>query len=91
MKPSAKFKRAMEHGRAAMEPYLDQMESESGMLAMLMVQFAALGKESPAELAHTIEQASILSGIPEDALKAHAHFTTAMLEGYEADQQKNAK
>lgn len=93
MNTQQRFQLAMEQGRAAMEPHLDKMESANGMLAMLMIsgiaQLVATGQESQAALAHSIKQASVLSGIPEEALEAHAHFATVMVDAYELDQQPN--
>lgn len=89
-----RFQRAMQQYQAIMEPHLDKMETESGMLAMLMVsgiaQLVACGLESQAALAYTVKQASILSGIPEDALEAHARFSSEMVTCCEFDQQNKS-
>jgi len=88
-----RFQRAMLQYQAAMEPHQVKMESDSGQLALVLVsgiaQLIALGQESPAALDHTIKQASILSGIPEEALEAHARFSSEMVACYEYDQHQN--
>ena len=90
-----RFQRAMLQYQAAMEPYQAKMESDSGQLALVLfsgiAQLVALEQESPAALADTIKQASILSGIPEDALEAHARFSSEMITCFEFDQQQNKK
>lgn len=89
-----RFQRAAEQCRAAMEPHLEKMETDNGILAMLLVsgiaQLVALGHESPAALAYTVKQASILSGIPEAALDAQARFSSEMLTCFEFDQQNKS-
>lgn len=88
-----RLQRAAEKARATAGPYLDRMESENGMLAMLMVsgiaQLAVRGLESQAALAATIKRESIKSGIPEDVLAAHARFSSEMVTCFEFDQQPN--
>lgn len=88
-----RFQRAMQQYQATMGPHTDKMESENGMLSMLMVsgiaQLIAIGLESPAALADTIKQASKMSGIPEDALAAHARFSSEMITCFEFDHQPN--
>lgn len=88
-----RFQRAMQQYQAVMVKHSDLMETEAGQLALVLVSgIAALvqsGAESPAALAHTVKQASILSGISEDALVAHARFTSEMVTCYEFDQQPN--
>lgn len=90
---SKRFQRAMQQYRTIMEPHIDKMETESGMMSMVMVsgiaQLVAHGLESQPALALTIKQASKMSGIPEDALAAHARFSSEMLTCYEFDQQPN--
>lgn len=88
-----RFQRAAVTARAVMEPHLDKMETEAGQLALVLVSgiahLVARGLESQVALAHTIKQASKMSGIPEDALAAHARFSSEMLTCYEFDQQPN--
>lgn len=88
-----RFQRAMQQYQAAMQRHGDLVDTDSGMLAMFMVsgiaQLVAQGLESQPALTHTIKQASILSGIPEDALAAHARFSSEMVKCYEFDQQLN--
>lgn len=84
-----RFQRAAQQYRAAMEPHQTKMESENGMLSMLLVQLAALEGSPPGALADTIKQASILSGIPEEAHEAQARFSSEMLTCFEFDQQQN--
>lgn len=87
-----RFQRAMQQQRSMMEQHLDKMESENGMLAMLMVsgiaQLVAHGQESQSALDATIKHASELSGIPQDALAAHARFTSEMVKCFTFDQQQ---
>ena len=82
-----RFQRAAQQYQCAMETHLALMESTNGQLGMVMVQLAALGGSPPGELADTIKQASILSGIPEEALEAHARFTSEMITCFEFDQK----
>lgn len=88
-----RFQRAMQQYQAVMVKHSDKMETENGMIAMVMVsgvaQLVAQGLESQPALTHTIKQASKMSGIPEDALAAHARFSSEMLTCYEFDQQLN--
>lgn len=88
-----RFQRAMQQYRTITEPHIDKMESENGMLAMLMIsgiaQLVAHGLEPPAALADIIARESIKSGISEAALEAHARFSSEMLACYEFDQQLN--
>lgn len=81
-----RFQRAMQQYQSVMVKHSDLMGTENGMMSMLLVQLAALGNAPPAALAHTIKQASILSGIPEEALEAHARFSSEMLTCFEFDQ-----
>jgi len=89
-----RFQRAAEKSCAAMVPFQDQIESENEMLSLLMVsgiaQLVATGQESQAALAHTIKQESIRSGISEDALAAHARFSSEMLTCFEFAQQNKS-
>lgn len=89
-----RFQRAMLQYQAAMEPHQVKMESDSGQLALVLVsgiaQLIALGQESPAALDHTIKQASILSGIPEEALEAHARFSSELLTCFAFDQKNKS-
>ncbi len=86
-----RFQRAMQQYQAVMVKHSDLMETENGMLSMLMVsgiaQLVAHGLESPAALADTIKQESIRSGIPEDALAVHARFSSEMVKCFEFDKQ----
>lgn len=88
-----RFQRAMQQHRAMMEPHLDKMETENGMLSMLMVsgvaQLVAHEQESQSALDATIKHASELSGIPQDALTAHARFSSEMATCFEFDQRQN--
>jgi len=89
----SRFQRVMQQCRAAMEPHQDKMETDVGKVGMVMVSGIALlvhaGIESPAALASTIKFAAEMSGIPEDALDAYAHFVTASKEGCEFARQQN--
>lgn len=88
-----RFQRAMQQYQAIMETHTDKIETEKGMMSMVMVsgiaQLVARGLESQVALAHTIKQASKMSGIPEDALAAYAQFSSEMMTCYEFDQQLN--
>jgi hypothetical protein len=81
-----RLKNAMQQYQAIMEPHIDLMESTNGQLSMLMVQLAALRNAPPAELAEIVRHGSIKSGIPEDALEAHARFFHEMVKCFEFDQ-----
>lgn len=82
--------RAMQQYQAAMMPHLDLMETEKGMMSMVMVSgiahLVAHGLEPPAALTDIIARESIKSGISEAALEAHARFSSEMLVCYEFDQ-----
>jgi hypothetical protein len=88
-----RFQRTAQQCKSMMEPHLDKMESENGMLAMVMVSgFAACvhaGTEPPEALTITIKMAAQMSGIPEVALEAHARLSSEMLKCYEFDQRQN--
>lgn len=89
-----RFQRAMQQHRAAMmELHLDLMETESGVMAMVMVsgiaQLVAFGLESPAALADTIRLESIKSGIPVNALEAQARFSSELVTCFAFEQQQN--
>jgi len=83
--------RSLIRSQQAMLPYMDQMESDSGMLAMIQISSVAAcvnaGTASPAELANTIKQAATSSGIPEETLRACAEtFLTIFDTDFAPDQ-----
>ena len=82
---------ALERSWLAMAPYAAVIETDAGQRGLCLVSgFAVLvhaGAESPAALADVIKLASTISGIPVDALDAHAQYTFAFLEGAAFHQQ----
>ena len=78
--------RSLIRSQKAMLPYMNQMESDSGMLAMAQISTVAAGVSagtiSETELSNTIKQAAQISGIPEEALRACAEtFLTLFDDG----------
>ncbi len=80
------FRRAAIVAEAAMTPYLDKMETDDGLLGLLMISGIAAcvqsGTATPADLANAISKASEISGIPVSALEAQAKFNIAMIAGF---------
>lgn len=74
----------MKQARMAMEPHLDKLETEAGRISMVLISslaaFVQFGVETPETLALVIKLASAKSGIPEEALEAHARLTALVLQ-----------
>ncbi len=81
-----KFRRAAIEAEAAMTPYLDQMESDDGLLGLAIISGIAAciqsGTATPADLANAVKKASDISGIPVSALEAQARLNIAMFAGF---------
>ncbi len=84
------YRRAAIEAEAAMTPYLDQMESDDGMIGLVMVSGVAAciqsGTATPADLAVAISKAAEMSGIPVHVVKAQAKFYGAMFHAFQLTQ-----
>ena len=80
---------AMNRSFKAMEPYMNIVESEDGMLAMEMVSGAASanasGTYSDKELEAAIQKASSMTLIPAEAFRIYAKSTNAMISCYKLE------
>lgn len=70
----------------AMEPYLDILESENGILAKVMVSRLAsanlMGIANTEDLEVAIQKASSITGIPTENFKLYAKSIIAINEGF---------
>lgn len=73
----------------AMEPYLDILESENGILAKIMVSSIAsanlMGIANADDLQVAIQKASSITGIPTENFQLYAKANNAMIEAFMQD------
>lgn len=93
-KAEEQFQSAARQYRTAMEPHLDKMETDEGKFYLVLISVIAIAvfknAESPAMVAMAIEEATARTGIPKDALAAHAHFATEMIAVLEIRHQNRS-
>jgi hypothetical protein len=79
---SKKLTRLMKRAESKMAPHIDKFLSPDGMMAGLLISgaaaIAAQSKGSKKHLRRATKEASKISGIPLDALTAHAECSLAM-------------
>lgn len=77
--------RLMQRAKQKMAPHMARMETPEGLTACLLISGVAAaivgGTENEAALATVAKQASEISGIPIDAMMAHAECAFAMMNG----------
>jgi len=83
---------AVDRSFEAMEPYMNILESGTGMLAMAMVSGAASANASGAfsdmELEAAIQKASSMVNIPADIFRIYAKSTTAMMSCFKLEEME---
>lgn len=85
-----RFDRAMDRSYEAMRPYMHIIETDNGMLAMVIVSIATsakvLGNANAKDLEAAIQKASSMTSIPAEVLNVYAQSSAAMIEAYQLDQ-----
>lgn len=83
-------KLSMDRSFKAMEPYINILESENGMLAMAMVSAAASANASGAfsdmDLEAIVQKASSETFIPAEVFRIYAKSTTAMIACFKMEE-----
>lgn len=84
--PAIDMQLSIDQSFEAMEPYLDILESENGILAKIMVSSLAsanlMGIANAEDLEAGIQKASSITGIPTEIFQLHAKSTKAVFEGF---------